>query len=62
MIVLVIILIIVGGIFLFVKNSDVVKVTEGKVTKGEFVVKVRARGKIEARERFELRARMNLSE
>ncbi|MBI4753332.1 efflux RND transporter periplasmic adaptor subunit [Candidatus Desantisbacteria bacterium] len=59
-ILLIILIIIVGAVFFFTKgkHKNVIKVAKGEVTKGELSLKVSARGKIEARDRFELKAKI----
>ncbi|MEW5767051.1 MAG: efflux RND transporter periplasmic adaptor subunit [bacterium] len=46
-------------VFLKVKGKDSVEVVKGEVTRGELVLKVTARGRIEAKERHEIYARIS---
>lgn len=60
-IILLMILAVIGGVVFFLskgKNGEKIKVVKGQVTKGELSLKVSARGKIEARDRFELKAKI----
>ncbi|MEK7813481.1 MAG: hypothetical protein AAB296_06940, partial [Candidatus Desantisbacteria bacterium] len=61
LIVLLVILIVIAVVIFFLfrgKNGDKIKVVKAEVTKGELSLKVSARGKIEARDRFELKAKI----
>jgi HlyD family secretion protein len=60
-IILSVILLGIGGVVFFLgmgKNGEKIKVVKGVVTKGELSLKVSARGKIEAKDRFELKAKI----
>ncbi|MBU1782139.1 efflux RND transporter periplasmic adaptor subunit [bacterium] len=60
-IILAVILIGIVGVVFFLskgKNEEKIEVVKGEVTRGELSLKVSARGKIEARDRFELKAKI----
>ncbi|MFH1562262.1 MAG: efflux RND transporter periplasmic adaptor subunit [Nitrospirota bacterium] len=60
-IILLVILIGIGGVIFFLargKDGEKIAVVKGEVTKGKLALKVSARGKIEARDRFELKAKI----
>lgn len=60
-IILSVILIGIGGVAFFLvrgKDGKKIEVVKGEVTKGELSLKVSARGKIEAKDRFELKAKI----
>ncbi len=60
-IILLLLLIVIAGIVFFLfkgKNGEKIKVEKAEITRGELSLKVSARGKIEARDRFELKAKI----
>ncbi|MDI6782062.1 MAG: efflux RND transporter periplasmic adaptor subunit [bacterium] len=60
-IILLVILIVIGGVVFFLakgKDGKKIAVVKGEITKGELSLKVSARGKIEAKDRFELKAKI----
>ncbi|MDI6751837.1 MAG: hypothetical protein QME07_03125 [bacterium] len=52
-------IVIIGWLLFGRKAKDTIEVVKGPVTKGELVLKVSARGRIEAKDRYELKAKVS---